>query len=198
MQFSPEKLILIGLFSLLVACGPTPVPYVNVGERDITQKDNGLQIYFESAGISNNFINLNFILEYAPTDEMRIRVNPTFDDRFDEIESVSVQLFLLKYDWVDRCNCYEGVNYHPIFTSVDGVNMTINKDQPTDSNKITLSQQEGNKLEIKIPLEIIGNLDPSGLGGSSYTIGAQLSHQQRQFALNLDEFSFTMFLFPNS
>lgn len=189
----------IGTISLLlVGCGPTNPPYVEVGETDISRQHYGFEIHFESATFEDSYISLNFDLLYNPTEEMRNSVKPTFDDRFDSIESIHIQLFLQIYSWDSNCLCLDVTDYNPIFEINNGTSILLNGMQASINSPIQLAQSRvSNLLEIMIPYDIIDELDPEGLGDGRLSIEEQLTGQQRQFTLNIDGLDFGMFLFPN-
>lgn len=189
----------IGALTLfLVGCGPTIPPYVEVGDTDISRQHYGLEILFESATFEDSYISLNFDLLYNPTEEMRNSVKPTFDDRFDSIENIQIQLLLKVYSWDSSCLCLDVTDYNPTFEINNGTSILLNGLQASINSPIQLAQSRvSNLLEIMIPYDIIDELDPDGLGEGRFSIEEQLTGQQRQFTLNIDGLDFGMFLFPN-
>jgi hypothetical protein len=203
MQFKFKNSSLIPLIWFLTSCGPGfpggQPSYIGIGDRDVsTTHEYGLTILFISASISNESINLQFSLEYAPTLAMRSRVTPPFDDRFDHIEDISVNFHFEKFQWANDCLCIKAQTYSPVLTSETGSEIQLNNQSLLIGNPIILSEIEPNDLNIVIPLSLIDDLDPTGYGaerfGSQFTIESQLPGQ---FGITIEGIEYDMFMFPN-
>ena len=193
-------LFVLSSCGIFLGPGPGQPPYVYVGDRDTGSSHyTGLSILFVSAFADNESISLEFDLDYSPIEEKDGQ--PSYSDKFAQIEKISVEFNFRKIIWDSYCACVQEERYQPLLTVETGANIRLNNQEPKFVNPVQLFENQSNRLSIDIPLAIIDELNETGLEfthpAEMLTPVSQLTGQYRQFGINIEDHSFGMFIFPN-